>query len=210
MRPMTYRIGDVLPLEGTGIWGGPLRDDAGAETVAWFIFRTPPMKEIAAEAWLTRQGVIEAWHPVITDWVPAKGANPRRRKIPITRRVAPGYVFACVDREIRWHVLFEAARGRVAKVVTLGGLPLAIPDAVIAQMQHVPRRVEALHKHAEEARLAEMLAKQPKPGETARVMAGALAGMVVEVESIHGGLAQCLAWGFRKIAIDAKTLERKA
>lgn len=204
-----YQIGQVYPLEGTGILGDTLVH-RGVPTPAWFIFRTPPMKERAAEAWLERQGALEAWHPTVTDWVPAKGANPRRRKIPRERRVAPGYLFAFFDREPRWHILFEAARGRVSKVVSWpDGRPMALSDGVIAEMRIVPRRIQSLHDKHEADRLAEMLAKQPVVGEAAEVTSGPLSGLTVAVTEIHGGLAQCLAWGMRKITIDVTTLERK-
>jgi transcription antitermination factor NusG len=201
---MHYRIGDRLPLEGHGILGNPLPDGP-----RWFIFRTPPMREMRAQGFLMRNGALEAWHPTVTEWVPAKGLKPRRKKIPIIRRVAPGYVFALFDREPRFHILFEAARGRVSRVVTSGGKPLELPDRIIAAMQHVPERLLEAQKEADEERYRAWLARQPVAGEAADVKAGALIGHTVDVLEIHGGLAKCLAYGVREIWVEAKSLERR-
>lgn len=208
---MHWQIGQSYPIEGTGILGDILVDKHGNPTPAWFIFRNPPMKEKAAQAWLMRQGALEAWYPTTVDWVPAKGANPRRRKVAVERRVAPGYIFAYVDREPRWHFLFEAARGRVSRVVSWpDGRPMALSDRVIAAMQHVPRRIQALHEKQEAERLAEILARQPVVGEEASIVGDhLLSGHTVSVTDIHGGLAQCLAWGFTKMTIPVDKLERK-
>ena len=200
---MHYRIGQSYPIEGRGIFAERL--ECGPR---WFIFRVPPMKERAAAAWLMSNGALEAWYPTTTDWVPAKGSNPRRRKVPYERRVAPGYLFVCVDRVPRWYTLFEAARGRLSRVVTMGGLPFAIPDEVIGHMKLVPRRIQHLNDKAEAEQYAAWLAKQPVEGGLATVKTGPLTGVMVEVASIHGGLAQCIAWGFSKVTIEAGNLER--
>ncbi len=201
---MHYRIGDTFPLEGKGILG-----DCMDEGPRWFILRTPPMREARAQGFLIRNGALEAWHPTVTEWVPAKGANPRRRKIPIVRRIAPGYVFALFDREPRWHVLFDAARGRVSRVVTSGGEPLKLADKIIAAMQHVPERLLDAQKEADAERLRQWLAKQPVAGETADVKGGAMIGHTVDVLEIHGALAKCLAFGVREVWIETSKMERK-
>jgi transcription antitermination factor NusG len=201
---MSYRIGDRMPLEGHGILGNPLPDGP-----RWFIFRTPPMREMRAQGFLMRNGALEAWHPTVTEWVPAKGLKPRRKKIPIIRRVAPGYVFALFDREPRFHILFEAARGRVSRVVTSGGKPLELPDRAIAAMRIVPERLVQTQEEAERERYIAWLQKQPVVGESATIKAGPLAGISVDVQEIHGGLANCLAIGIGRLTIEAQTLERR-
>lgn len=198
---MSYRIGDRLPLEGRGILGDYMDDPR------WFIFRAPPMREARAQGFLLRNGALEAWHPTVTEWAP--GAHPRRRKIPIVRRIAPGYVFALFDREPRFHIIFEAARGRVSRVVTSGGEPLKLEDKIIAAMRIVPDRLLDAQKEADAERLRAWLAKQPVAGGAADVKSGAMIGHTVDVLEIHGALAKCLAFGVREVWIETSKMERK-
>lgn len=172
---MAFRVGEVVPVErGRGIW----REDWPP---AWFIFTTPAQSESAAAAWLQAQGVCECWFPVEVRW--RRQPHGRRAKVKYSAPIVPRYIFAFLPAEPHWDVLFDRARGKLSGVVSRDGLPLAIPEAAILQMRHVPERLALIRERDRIARIV-------RPGDRASVTTGPLAGWTVDVESIHGGIAR--------------------
>lgn len=193
---MTYTIGQIIPIERRrGIWHRPI--DA-----AWYIFNTKPQQEIAASAWLVKNGALDAWFPHEIGW--RKIARGRPRKIEYLRRIAPGYVFALLGNEPHWDVLFREARGKLTRVVSHNSVPMQIPESSIAQMQHVPRRIEEIREAARQARMI-------RPGDKAEITDGPLSGWVVDVTRIDAGIAHFVVplLGERETAIPVARLERR-
>jgi transcription antitermination factor NusG len=110
----------------------------------------------------------------------------------------------------RWHVLFERSCGRLLGVVGYHERPLAITDAVMAQMRQVPGRIELLRQQEEAREKAARLARIPRVGEKAKITQGPLAGWIVDVASINAGIARFIAplLGGQEIEITVETLER--
>ena len=167
-------IGDVVQLpEARGIWGQPWEP-------AWFIFQVPPRGELPASAWLERNGASEVWYP--SEQAFKRNKYKPNDRIPYTRPIAPGYLFAVLPAEPHWDVLFARSRKKLSRVVSHNGLPVAIPESVISDMAQVPQRLETI-------RAAEKAKHTINPGDKAAV---SIAGVqwTVEVESIHAGIAR--------------------
>ncbi len=155
-----------------GIWHYQL------DTPAWYIFGVAPMKELPAEAWLIRNGALDAWHPVEKRWKPC---NAKRAKVPYFAPFIAGYTFVRFDREPHWDVLFDRANGKLSYVISSNGIPMRIPETVIAQMAQVPERMRL-------AAEAEAEARKIKPGDKATFTRGNVEWSV-EVTSITNGMA---------------------
>jgi transcription antitermination factor NusG len=186
------RIGDTVQPEDTD--ATPL---AGRQPPQWFITLATPTKDAGLAAYFDLIGAVEAWRPTVTKWKAARG--PRKR-VQYQASAAPGYVFVLVDRAPRWHIIRQQAGRLMRGVVGRHGLPMPIPEDVIASMQLVPGRIELLRKEALLRREAERLARMPRPGGKARLAEGPLAGFVVEVESIDRGVLHFICRGIKGIA----------
>lgn len=167
----------------------PLGEDIAP---TWFILIAKPTRDQHLEAWLRKIGVADVWRPVEAAWKPCRG---KRKKVAYERSIAPGYLFCLFDREPIWHVLWEQAGTRARGVVGHFERPLPIPERVMAQMRHVPQRIEVMRQQEEARRRAERLARQPVEGQPARPVSGALAGHVVDVARIHAGIAHFVVNG---------------
>ena len=138
----------------------------------WFAFRTPPQCEVKARAWLEFRSV-EAWFPTEE----AFRLNPRgnRKKIPYTRRPAPGYVFARFERFPQWDMI-KASRYIVGPIAH-DNRPIAITDREMAQMEQVPAMLEGLRRKA--AFDAEI-----HPGDWVRITEGTMIDWAVEITEV--------------------------
>jgi transcription antitermination factor NusG len=191
---MIWRIGQTVPLESD-------RDVMTDEPCgAWYIFRVRSHHELAAEAWLARVGIADAWHPTETKWRIIRAA--KRKKVPYERCIAPGYVFARFPRVPKWHALFERSCGRLIGVVGYHERPLKITDKVLAQMQQVPARIQILREEEEAKERAARLARIPRAGEKARITEGPLAGRIVDVGMIDAGIARFISPLFQGIEVE--------
>lgn len=172
---MTYHLGQIVPFDYP-------RRPLGAELASpqWFILTTPPQREASAKAWLTQVGVAEVWFPTEAAWRPVRG---KRAKVEYQRLVAPGYVFGLFERAPAWDVVFQMGKGRVSGVVGRDGEPLAISVRALEQMQQVPGRIERERRLVEEAR-------RIVPGRKVAITTGPLAGHVVDVTTVHAGIAR--------------------
>lgn len=178
-----YQAGQVIPPEEwqaifgkRGLWAAPL------PAPQWYIFTTAAQRELPAEAWLRRNGVPECWFPTETRW--RNLPRGKRRKVSYLAPIAPRYLFAVLDKEPHWDVLFARARvlGNITGVVSRNGVPQPIPEAAMMQMRHVPQRLEAIRAEMEAA-------KRINPGDRAEIITGPLAGWTVDIATIHDGIA---------------------
>lgn len=166
-------IGDAIPAPTSrGIWHHDWEP-------AWFIFQVPPRGELPATAWLSRNGVSECWHP--TEQAFKRNRFKPGQRIPYDRPVAPGYLFVVLPQRPHWDVLFARSRGKLLKVVSDRGEPVAIPEGVIADMAQVPQRLEAI-------RAAEREKRMIRPGDKAKLKIGETE-WTVQVDAIHEGIA---------------------
>lgn len=190
----TVQIGDVLPApEGRGIWAADWEP-------AWFIFTVPPRGEMPASAWLARNGVEETWWP--TETVLTKHRFKPGKTIPREKPICPGYLFAILPMRPHWDVLFVRSRKKLAKVVSHNGEPFPVPEAVIADMDRVPQRLEAIRE-------AERAKRTIYPGDRAKVVLGEIEWQV-EVSRIHRGIAHFVLplLGGREVQAPVETLRK--
>lgn len=166
-----YFIGQEMPLETR-------RPIQAGDAVAWYVFQTPPQKEVSAKAWFERRGV-EAWYPSEQRW--RKMPRSRRKKAPYEARLVPRYVFARFTGHPAWDVV-QSCRW-VSRVVGIDGVPLPVSDDVMAQMAMVPERLEAIRKREVEKRTI-------RAGDKARILGGVMDGWVVDVSEVHEGVAR--------------------
>ncbi len=185
---MTFHIGQVVPFDYR-------RRVFGADCdPQWFILCTAPQMELPLTAWLTRNGAHECWHPTEVAWRP----SPRRdgRKVKYLRRIVPGYLFAHFDRTPNWDVMIREARGKLTRVVSRDGEPLAIPDRVIMAMAQVPESLNAIREREKAARerkkAARTIGKAARTihvGDRATLDPGSALAWTVEITAIHQGIA---------------------
>ncbi|MBN8292832.1 hypothetical protein JI664_12730 [Rhodobacter sp. NTK016B] len=169
----SYFIGQVIQPEPTR----PIQvGDIGTPT--WYAFLTTPQKEGSAKAWLEKKGV-EAWYPTETRWRKiAKGKIKRKEYEAV---LVPRYIFARFTGRPQWDLL-KASRW-LTGVVGIDGVPLPITDETLAAMEQVPARLAEIRAREEERRTI-------RPGDRVRIRDGAMEGWVVEVRSIHAGIAR--------------------
>lgn len=167
------QVGDAVDLPtGRGIW-------ASEWDPSWFIFTVPPRGELPASAWLSRNGVTECWHPTETAFKRTR-FKPNQR-IPYERPVAPGYLFVVLPQRPHWDVLFARSRGKLLKVVSHQGEPVAVPEDTIAAMALVPQRLAAIRE-------AEAAKRRLNAGDRATVSIAGIEWQVT-VDRIHAGIA---------------------
>ncbi|MEX5600714.1 transcription termination/antitermination NusG family protein [Pseudophaeobacter sp. C1-32P7] len=197
---MTYTIGQEVAFgKMRRLMGDPLQDSA-----QWFVLKTAPLKEFELREWLKREeGVLDAWLPTEKAW--RSMPRSRRRKAAYEKKIAPGYVFVCVDRSVAWDVLRERANGKVAGVVGRDGRPLPVPDEEMRRMRRLPSTIKKIYADQQEA-------KRIRPGDKARMLddAGVMADWVVDVSAVNGGIARIFLplLGGREATVSVDTLER--
>lgn len=188
------QVGDAVDLPtGRGIW-------ASEWEPSWFIFTVPPRGELPASAWLSRNGVTECWHPTETAFKRTR-FKPNQR-IPYERPVAPGYLFAVLAHRPHWDVLFARSRGKLLRVVSHNGQPIAVPESVILDMEQVPHRLASI-KEAERAK------RTIGPGDRVAVSVAGIEWQV-EVSRIHEGIASFVIplLGGREVSASVDTLRK--
>jgi transcriptional antiterminator RfaH len=103
----------------------------------WYAVYTKPRAEEQARAALARKGVV-----VYLPMVKVARVNPRARPVA---PLFPRYLFAQVDLEQMGQSAIDWTPG-VLHLVSYGGVPAAVPDAVI---EHVKRRLAEVQKSGE-------------------------------------------------------------
>ena len=171
---MTLRIGDTLPPStGRGIWAEDWEP-------SWHIFaKLPPRGELQASAWLARNGAPDAWYPSETAY--KRNRFKPNQRIAYQTPVVPGYLFVILPMRPHWDVLMDRARGKLGKVVSDNGNPIAIPESVILDMAQVPERLATIRE-------AERTRNTIHAGDKA-VVSIAGTDWTVEVTSIDRGVA---------------------
>ena len=190
------KIGDQLPpATSRGIWA----DDWQA---AWFIFTVPPRGELPASAWLTRNGATECWYPSETAF--KRNRFKPGQRIPYERPVAPGYLFAVLPKRPHWDVLFARSRGKLLRVVSHNGNPVAVPETVIASMAQAPQRLATIRE-------AERDRRTVKAGDTVSVQIAGIEWQVT-VDRIHAGIASFVIplLGGREVQAPVDSLRKEA
>jgi transcriptional antiterminator RfaH len=120
------------------------------ETANWYLIQTKPRQEARAEEHLLRQQ-FECFRPLKT---PPEDLRKSRRVTP--EELFPGYLFIRLNISDSWYPI-RSTRG-VARIVSFGGQPCPVQDALIMQIRQ---------------RLAAMVAPQPfAQGETVLVHTG--------------------------------------
>jgi len=185
---MSYTIGQTLPpASPQGITTGP----EGPPT--WHCVIVPPQCESKARAYFRARDIF-AFFPSET-----RTRHIRGRKVEIERPYIPGHLYLQFRRRPQWHIL--KARRMVTGIFCTGNTPIIIHPDVIRHLQGLTVEAQRLA----EAR-AEML--RVREGDTATIISGALAGLVVDVGPITGDEAWLnLQFGGR-IKASVKSLER--
>ncbi|EBA17417.1 hypothetical protein RSK20926_06762 [Roseobacter sp. SK209-2-6] len=201
---MTYEIGQQIDAqERRALMGEEFRDREGRKINRWFVLKVQPMKEFEVETWLAHQeGVLEAWLPTNKAW--RNQARGHRRKIQYRQKIAPGYVFGCVERRVAWDLLKRRSNGKVLGVVGHNGRPLPVPKEQMRAMKKLPKIVQKIYADAQSAKLV-------RPGDKARILDdGPMCDWVVDVTEVNGGIAKILVplLGEREAQISMEQLER--
>lgn len=194
MNQMTYpratpylnlQVGDVVDAAADPLFGDECRPE-------WFVLLVEPQAELSVSARLLRQGAADCWYPTEIGWRWRRGG---RRKEKYLRRIAPGYVFLLANAQVAWHRMADATLGKVRHVAGIDGVPVPVPDREMAKMQQVPQHLEALKAKVEAELEAARLAELPVEGGRAVVRTGPFEGFVVDVLSIHAGIARAVLSG---------------
>ena len=141
-----------------------------------------PLREDAAEAWLSRRGVY-AFHPVTTRQVPVRG-----RAREYVRRYVPGYVFACFEGEPIPHRVLGGPFLTVVLRASNGSWGILGPDR-LRRLHRMRRRDEVAEQRRRQAGLRRQDRERLRHGDRALFRAGPFAeftGEVVEVEADGG------------------------
>ncbi|WP_395543258.1 transcription termination/antitermination NusG family protein [Neotabrizicola sp. sgz301269] len=190
---MSYYIGQILPPVITRGAVGDLMPEP-----LWFAFTTPPQKERAALAWLERRE-IEAWYPTQTKYRTVPRAKVKRQKYEAV--VVPRYIFARFTGYPQWDILRTCKH--LSGVVSYEDHPAPISDTTLMQMAAVPQRLEEIRERETERR-------RIRPGDKAKVKDGPLEGWLVDVQTVHAGLASFIVplLGERETHISVDRLSR--
>jgi transcriptional antiterminator RfaH len=93
----------------------------------WYLIQTKPRQEARAEEHLQRQ-LFECYRPV------KQGEKKRSARAAAEEELFPGYLFIRMDQASdNWYPI-RSTRG-VARIVTFGGLPIPVKDALIDQIR---------------------------------------------------------------------------
>lgn len=200
MHYTNLKPGDVLPLDGT-------RKPFGAPCdAAWFVVTTLRQRRgmVAAAAWLTKVGALDAWFPEDSGKRVVRRGHRKVRE-EYERPVVPGIVFMLADAWPQWDVLAQ----RHIRPMKIGEKPVAVTEAIMAQMVRVPNRIAELRAAVEAAERAEREARAPRPGRDAVFVSGPFTGRVVHVKAVTGGWALVVVDGL-KIRASVTGLEHRA
>lgn len=204
---MNYKVGQQVGLsDHRELFGEPLTDALGEPCARWYVLKVAVLQEFIVQEWLKGQaGVVDAWLPTEKAW--RNQARGHRRKIPYKRKIAPGYVFVCVDHQIIWDVLRQQSNGKVLGVVCHEGRPLPVPEGQMRAMKQLPKTIQKIY--AERA-----AASAIAPGIKARIKdgSGVMAGWIVDVAEVNGGIAKVMVplFGGRKAELEVSELTRES
>ena len=137
----------------------------------WHCVIVPPQGESKARAYFRQKGLY-AFYPSET-----RTRHIRGRKVETERPYIPGHLYVQFRKRPQWHIL--KARRIVSGIFCTGNAPIIIHPDVIRHLQGLTVEAQRLA----EAR-AEML--RVREGDTATIISGALAGLVVDVGPIRG------------------------
>jgi transcriptional antiterminator RfaH len=102
-------------------------DSTSSSPARWYLIQTKPRQEGRAEEHLQRQH-FECYRPV------KHGEKKRGSRAPSEEELFPGYLFIRMDQtNDNWYPI-RSTRG-VARIVTFGGLPVPVKDALIEQIR---------------------------------------------------------------------------
>lgn len=165
---MTYHTGQVVPLDYTR------KPFSGPCDPAWFVMVTKRQRVgmVAAAAWMERNGAEEAWFPQQTEYRQTRRGH-RMVKEPYDRAIVPGIVFVWTEVQPQWDVLLER---KAIRPLQIGTRPVAVTEAVMAQMASVPSRIEEMRNAILAAERAEREARKPVVGGMASVVTGLFNG----------------------------------
>ena len=159
----------------------------------WHCVLVPPQGEAKARAYLMAKGLYAFFPSEL------KSRHRHGKKVEIERPYIPGHLYVQFRKRPQWHVL--KARRLISGIFCTGNVPIVIHPDVIRHLQGLTVEAQRLA----EAR-AEML--RVREGDTATIISGALAGLVVDVGPITGDEAWLnLQFGGR-IKASIKSLER--
>lgn len=186
---MQYKIGQMVPLDyQRGITGAPL------PSPVWYALTVPGGKEAAARDMLALRGV-HAQFPVRETKYRQRGKQIVR-KLPIITRV----IYAQFHDAPNWDILKQ--RRLITGVYGYGDRPLPISYNIIRAIMGLPTVEEELA-----AARRELL--RVREGDTATIGQGPLAGFVVNIDKVAGGMAWWTALTGVKGATSLEKLERK-
>lgn len=202
MKYENLMIGDRVSLDGG-------RKPFGQQMDArWFVMTADRTRRgmTAAAAWLVGCGTTECWFPQ-EERFRVKVIAGKKRREKYQAPIIPGLLFVLTDRVPAFDVMIEVRR---IKPLMICGQPVTVTEAVMSEMETVPRRVEELRIAAERARQAEIAAKLPKPGEQATFRVGPLAGRSVTVGAVDAGEGTAVVeiFGMGRAVADLSSLER--
>lgn len=133
---------------------------------------------------------------------PSQGCFPSQ---VYRKKIAPGYVFVCVDHQIAWDVLRQQSNGKVLGVVGRDGRPMPVPEDQMRAMKRLPKTIQKIYAEQEAASAI-------VPGVKARIKddSGVMAGWVVDVSEVNRGIAKVLVplFGGRSAKLEISCLEK--
>ena len=184
-----------VQVEGrTYTFNAPAEVETGPEgPPVWHCVIVPPQGESKARAYFRQKGLF-AFYPSET-----RTRHIRGRKVETERPYIPGHLYIQFRRRPQWHIL--KARRMVTGIFCTGNVPIVIHPDVIRHLQGLTVEAQRLA----EAR-AEML--RVREGDTATIISGALAGLVVNVGPITGDEVWLNLQFGGKIKASIKSLER--
>lgn len=170
---MTYQIGQRLPYAAPA----PLWRDAAPQ---WYPLTTAPQAELAASAWLLRNGIEDAWYPTREHRTHLK----RGRGKVVVRRLPewPRYLFALMPPPVSWDGLFERSQKKITGVITVNGEAATIPERAMLDMKDVPNCLQAV-------RQAQLEAQRINPGDRAVILGGEMGDWTVTIDDVDAGFA---------------------
>jgi len=196
-----YEIGETYPIAARRTPLGKPSPDA------WYIMTTRPQAELKAMAWLKIIGAVETWRPTEQVWQPTPREKASGKQVE--RAIAPGYIWAKLNRALVWDVMKEQSNGKLSDIIRHGPQrdPYKIPHRVMMAMRQVPETLAAMQDDEAAQAEAQRKATMPMVGRMAMVTEGPLGGNRALVMEIRGGVASC-AFGAAIVRVDVRNLVR--
>lgn len=177
-------------------WGAPTAPQ-------WFLMVSRPGQDAKAATALRDEGC-EAWFPTEVVWRRGYKGKPGRE---IEKPFAPGYVFACIKREVLWPSLIARFPKVLRGVVSDNrGIPRPIRDAEMMAMTRLPETLAEMQRAAAEAR-------RIKKGDMVTIRDPRFPEWQVQVEEITGPWAKVLLpffGGEREVQVAVERMSKVA